>query len=201
MHMYLFSLCKVESSSPYKYPKVKYRPTESKKDINIATSKFHRQIFLKSAIFVGIRRSDTLVFTGVILSNITLYTENRLMTKPTKWHVRPAKTLISLGIRPVWLESSLCAHVRPAKTLISLGIRPVWSESSLCAEWVANHTRKPCETIERYSRKNPNKIILRLKTWHASKSQRKMRSSNSVNDCVYFYVFKESFKIVNFFKA
>ena len=28
--------------------------------------------------------------------------------------------------------------VRPAKTQISLGIRPVWSESSLCAQWVAN---------------------------------------------------------------
>ena len=26
--------------------------------------------------------------------------------------------------------------VRPAKTQIILGIRPVWSESSLCAEWV-----------------------------------------------------------------
>ena len=42
--------------------------------------------------------------------------------------VRPAKTQISLGIRPVWSES-----VRPAKTQISLGIRPVWSESSLGA--------------------------------------------------------------------
>ena len=27
--------------------------------------------------------------------------------------------------------------VRPAKTQISLGIRPVWSESSLCTQWVA----------------------------------------------------------------
>ena len=27
--------------------------------------------------------------------------------------------------------------VRPAKTQTSLGIRPVWSESSLCAQWVA----------------------------------------------------------------
>ena len=27
--------------------------------------------------------------------------------------------------------------MRPAKTLISLGIRPVWSEPSLCAQWVA----------------------------------------------------------------
>ena len=26
---------------------------------------------------------------------------SRLMTKPTKWHMRPAKTQISLGIRPV----------------------------------------------------------------------------------------------------
>ena len=31
-------------------------------------------------------------------------------TKPTKWHVHPAKTQISLGIRPVWSESSLCAQ-------------------------------------------------------------------------------------------
>ena len=32
---------------------------------------------------------------------------SRLMTKPTKWHVRPAKTQISLGICPVWSESLL----------------------------------------------------------------------------------------------
>ena len=30
--------------------------------------------------------------------------------------------------------------VRPAKTQISLGIRPVWSEPSLCAQWVAKDT-------------------------------------------------------------
>ena len=34
---------------------------------------------------------------------------SRLMIKPTKWHVRPTKTQISLGIRPVWSESSLSA--------------------------------------------------------------------------------------------
>ena len=32
------------------------------------------------------------------------------MTKPTKWYVRPAKTQISLGIHPVWSESSLCTQ-------------------------------------------------------------------------------------------
>ena len=91
------------------------------------------------------------------------------MTKPIKWHVHPAKTQISLGIHPVWSESSLSAwrklgslathlahsedsdhtggwnkmnhvmtkpikwHVHPAKTQNSLGIHPVWSESSLSA--------------------------------------------------------------------
>ena len=35
---------------------------------------------------------------------------SRLVTKPTKWLVRPAKNQISLGIRPVWSESSLCAQ-------------------------------------------------------------------------------------------
>ena len=34
---------------------------------------------------------------------------SRLMTKPTKWHLCPAKTQISLGIRTVWSESSLSA--------------------------------------------------------------------------------------------
>ena len=32
------------------------------------------------------------------------------MTKPTKWPVLPAKTQISLGIRPVWSEPSLYAQ-------------------------------------------------------------------------------------------
>ena len=31
------------------------------------------------------------------------------MTKPTKWHVCPAKTQISLGILPLWSEASLSA--------------------------------------------------------------------------------------------
>ena len=31
--------------------------------------------------------------------------------------------------------------VRPAKTQMSLGIRPVWSESSQCAQWVAEDPR------------------------------------------------------------
>ena len=38
---------------------------------------------------------------------------SRIMTKPTKWHVRPEKTQISLGICSVWSESSLSAWRKP----------------------------------------------------------------------------------------
>ena len=38
-----------------------------------------------------------------------LYMSQRI-TKPTKWHVHPAKTQIRLGICSVWSESSLCAQ-------------------------------------------------------------------------------------------
>ena len=33
---------------------------------------------------------------------------SHLMTKPTKWFVRPAKTQISLAIRPVWSVFTFC---------------------------------------------------------------------------------------------
>ena len=68
---------------------------------------------------------------------------SRRMTKPTKWPVRLAKTLISLGIRPVWSQSFRCPHEetlgpylpieRTLKTLIRLDGCPDWSDSSLCA--------------------------------------------------------------------
>ena len=68
---------------------------------------------------------------------------SRLMTKPTKWHVRPAKTQISLDIRPVWSESLLSAwrKLGPLATHWAhsedsdqtVGECPGWSESSLGA--------------------------------------------------------------------
>ena len=87
---------------------------------------------------------------------IMLNNMSRSMTKPTKWHVRPARTQISLGIRPVWSESSLSAwrNLRslathwthsedsdqtgqmPRKILIRLGWCPGWSESLLSAKTI-----------------------------------------------------------------
>ena len=66
---------------------------------------------------------------------------SRLMTKPTKWSVRPAKTQINLGIRPVWSESSLSAwrstgslatHWAHSEDSDQTGC-PGWSESLLGA--------------------------------------------------------------------
>ena len=54
------------------------------------------------------------------------------MTKPTKWHVRPSKTQISLGIRPVWSESSLSAW----RKLGSLATHWVHSEGSAQTGWM-----------------------------------------------------------------
>ena len=63
----------------------------------------------------------------------------RFMTKPTKWHVRPAKTQISLCIRPVW---SCCPHEESLGSFASsypLNAQrrlwcPEWSESWLGAQ-------------------------------------------------------------------
>ena len=62
--------------------------------------------------------------------------------KTNKMSVRPVKTQISLGIRPVWSGSSLCAQLvakftrflRADSGLIRLGGCPGWSESLLGAQ-------------------------------------------------------------------
>ena len=69
---------------------------------------------------------------------------SRSRTKPTKWHVRPAKTEMSLGIRPVWSESSLSAW----RKLGSLATHWAHSKDSdqtgrmprlICHRWAHNH--------------------------------------------------------------
>ena len=64
-------------------------------------------------------------------------------TKPTNWSMHTAKTQISLGMGPVWSESSLYAQwvvttqaffMWTAKTLIRLGRCQGWSKSLLGAQ-------------------------------------------------------------------
>ena len=62
---------------------------------------------------------------------------SRLITKPTKWHVRPATTQISLGIRVFAVRMKkawVLSYPQGAqRRLIRLGGCPGWSESSLDA--------------------------------------------------------------------
>ena len=59
---------------------------------------------------------------------------SHLMTKPTKWHVCPAKTQISLGMRPVWSETSLSAW----RKLGSLATH--WAHSEDWSDWADAQT-------------------------------------------------------------
>ena len=69
------------------------------------------------------------------------------MTKPTKWHVRPAKTQISLGICPVWSETSLSAWRSTgafATHIIDLAHSEDWSDwadaqADLSLRWAHSH--------------------------------------------------------------
>ena len=94
---------------------------------------------LKSFVFVFL--SDFRLMNRKSLNSVPnywfCYTQmGCLMRKPTKW-LRQAKTQISLAIRPVWSESSLCAQwlgkdpsfLHADSEDWSLG----WSESSLGA--------------------------------------------------------------------
>ena len=67
---------------------------------------------------------------------------SRDMTKPTKWHVRPAMTPISLGIRPVW---SVFAVRMKKPWVLSYPLsaqRRLWSDwadARLSLLWVNSH--------------------------------------------------------------
>ena len=57
--------------------------------------------------------------------------------------------------------------VRPAKTQISLGIRPVWSESSLSVQWIAKDPRFLHADSEDWSHWANAQADLRLRWAHS----------------------------------
>ena len=69
---------------------------------------------------------------------------SHLMTKRTKWHVRPAKTRISWGIRPVWSQSSLPAWRNLGSLATHWAHSEDWSDwadaqADLSLRWAHNH--------------------------------------------------------------
>ena len=71
-------------------------------------------------------------FNRVVLHAPLQNKMSHLMTKSTKWHVHPMKTQISLGLRRVWSESSLCAW----RKLGSLATHWAHSEDSDQTGWM-----------------------------------------------------------------
>ena len=53
---------------------------------------------------------------------------SHLMTKPTKWSVRPAKTQISLGIHPVWSVFAVRCKDSQVPKASSCGQQMLWSD-------------------------------------------------------------------------
>ena len=102
----------------------------------------HPQGIMVSSFWEVIRYWQRFITGKVgVLSIMTVAYEPQL-DKTNKMTVRPAKTQISLGIRPVWSESSLCAQLVAKDPLFlhadsedsdQTGRMPSWSESSLGA--------------------------------------------------------------------
>ena len=83
----------------------------------------------------------------------TLMRLGRLTTKPTKWHVRPAKTQISLGIRPVWSESSQGAQWVAEDPMFLLADSEDWSDlahaqADLSLRWAQRSFCKFCHEAD-----------------------------------------------------
>ena len=78
---------------------------------------------IKQVIFTSVRQNNEKEWIQKI---------SRPMTKQTKWHVHPAKTQISLSVRPVWSESSLSA----CRNLVSWASHWAQSEDSDQTGWM-----------------------------------------------------------------
>ena len=77
---------------------------------------------------------------------------SHVMTIPTKWHVRPAKTQISLGIRPVWSESSLSTCKKLGSLATHWAHSEDWSDwadvqADLGLRWAHSHFVRLCHVV------------------------------------------------------
>ena len=91
----------------------------------------------KSILYPKLRYNEPSYKEVPVYTGSRLQYTNHLITKPTKWHERHAKTQITLGIRPVLSVFAVCSmdSLGPKlpscgqQRLIRLGGCPGWSES------------------------------------------------------------------------
>ena len=93
-------------------------------------------------------------------------------TKPTKWHVGPAKTQINLGICPVWSESLLCTQWVD-QTGAQADVSPCWVHMSFYwfCHAVAQIIKSDIQYVKNYEKRkwllccNLHKFMLTLKSY------------------------------------
>ena len=82
-----------------------------------------------TAAHVRLKDSDKILVTrlkcGTVSYDVTQVWA-AAWAKPTKWHVRPSKTQISLDIRPVWSESSLSVYTNIGSLTTYGAHRLIW---------------------------------------------------------------------------
>ena len=109
---------------------------------------FKTVLFLEFIIIV--------IVCPLVCKSSTFYLSRR-MTKPTKSPVHPAKTLISLGIHPVWSESSLalsgwlrtqCFFMRTPKTLGTCHFAGFVMRRLICFIWDLLAVRLCCVILD-----------------------------------------------------
>ena len=108
-------------------------------------SRLETHCFVKIVILwnqLGDRAVTAETVEGFKTGGITTNYLSRRTTQWTKWPVRPAKTQISLGIRPVWLKPLLWAQwVAKDPSSLHADIRGLWSDwadaqADLSLQWV-----------------------------------------------------------------
>ena len=79
-------------------------------NITLLTAVCYSHSAVNITLLTAVCYSHSAVNASFSESSLHDFNMSRMMRKPTNWSVRPARTQISLGIRPVWSKSSLCAQ-------------------------------------------------------------------------------------------
>ena len=140
---------------------------------------------------------------------------SRLMTKPTKWHVRPAKIQISLGIRRVW--SVFPVGMKKAWVLsYPLNVeRRLWSDwadalADLSLRWMYSHFVGFVTRRLKWCMACLNKVVVEIvvkssviikTTWHCISIKHLQKANliyfwHTVKHILTFYIFRNIFGLV-----
>ena len=106
----------------------------------------YRESWAAESVWLSLLLRDTRKCNIPHATNTGFSHMSLVTTKPTIWHVRPAKTQIRLGICPLWSESSLVLNgLLRTLAFFSCGQRRLWSDwanaqADLSLRWAHSHS-------------------------------------------------------------